>query len=383
MGFGAIIASGESNGLLAEDIMGCLTEVRVEQFLDQPTRFALRFQEDLQDGEPRIAQSAELQAEQIITIAVAVGDRLVCLARGPITERRSSMTVGGPGSFYEVRGTDRRIEMSRVCRQRCWEGRASEAVAAILSDHGFEVDVQETTRVYEESTGTLNQRATDHDFVQNLARQNNLAFWISCAAQLGLTGNLEVEETAHFTSSPPRPAGGVGSALPSLPLVPDTAVVMRVNVVKEQCPNVTAFDLSVNAERPTRSPGTAIDDRAVAPQSIAAADTQPAVVDGGRSLSSIATAERSICLATAGNQEELQVRSDAALTEAGWFATATAATTAHMLRGVLQPHQVIQVEGLGRTDSGAYQITAVTHVINAADHSQDIQLRRNAIGQAP
>jgi hypothetical protein len=121
----------------------------------------------------------------------------------------------------------------------------------------------------------------------------------------------------------------------------------------------------------------------VQPQPTAASDNQPPLIDGGRSLRSTAEAERSICLATAGNQEELQTRSEAALTEAGWFATATAATTAHMLRGVLQPHEVVQVQGLGRTDSGAYQVTAVTHVINAADHTQEIQLRRNAIGQAP
>ena len=87
-----------------------------------------------------------------------------------------------------------------------------------------------------------------------------------------------------------------------------------------------------------------------------------------------------MCLTIAGNQEELQTRSESALTEAGWFVTASATTTAHMLQGVLQPHDVIQVEGLGTRDSGAYQVSAVTHTINAADHHQEVQLRRNAIG---
>lgn len=383
MGFGAIIAGGDNNTLLAEDIMECLTEVRVEQSLDQPTRFAMRFQEDLQDGEPRIAQAPELQTGQMITIAVQVDDGLVCLVRGPITERQSSMTLGGPGSWYEVRGVDRRIEMSRVCKQRPWEGRASDAVAAIFGEYDLEPDIQPTDRVYEESTGTLNQRATDHDFVQSLARQNNLSFWLSCSAEIGFTGDLEVEETGHFTSSPPRPEGGLASALPSLPLVPDTSVVMRVNVAREHCSNVTAFNLTVNSERPTSFSGSAIDDRAVEPRSTTGRDNQPAVVDGGRSLSSVSTAERTVCVVTAGSPEELQTRADAALTEAGWFATATATTTAHMLHGVVQPHQVIQIEGLGTTDSGAYQVTSVTHVINAADHNQEVQLRRNAIGQTP
>jgi len=68
------------------------------------------------------------------------------------------------------------------------------------------------------------------------------------------------------------------------------------------------------------------------------------------------------------------------LTEAGWFVEAAASTTAHMLGGVLMPHDVIEVEGLGPVHSGPYQVKAVTHVINAADHFMDIELRRNAIG---
>ena len=31
--------------------------------------------------------------------------------------------------------------------------------------------------------------------------------------------------------------------------------------------------------------------------------------------------------------------------------------------------------------TGAYQVRAVTHVINAADHYMDIELRRNALGK--
>jgi hypothetical protein len=175
----------------------------------------------------------------------------------------------------------------------------------------------------------------------------------------------------------------VSSALPAVQLVPTTDVVLRVNVAKEKCQNLTGFELSQNAERPSRFQGSAIDDRAVEAQSTSAQDTQPPIVEGGEVLSSFAPAERTLRLAVAGSPEELQIRSQAALTEAGWFVTASATTTAHMLRGVLQPHEVIQVEGLGTRDSGAYQVSAVTHTINAANHNQEVQLRRNSIGPAP
>jgi hypothetical protein len=51
-----------------------------------------------------------------------------------------------------------------------------------------------------------------------------------------------------------------------------------------------------------------------------------------------------------------------------------------MLGSVLLPHDEVKVQGLGPDHSGLYQVKAVTHVINAADHFMDLQLRRNAFG---
>jgi hypothetical protein len=51
-----------------------------------------------------------------------------------------------------------------------------------------------------------------------------------------------------------------------------------------------------------------------------------------------------------------------------------------MLGGVLRPHDEVEVKGLGKEDDGFYQVRAVTHVINAADHFMDLELRRNALG---
>jgi hypothetical protein len=385
MGLGVIIASGEENALLASDLADCITEVRVEQTLDEPIHFAIRFQEDLEDGEPRVRQASELQAEQILAIAVETENGTRCLVRGPITETKGSTTLGGPGSWYEVRGQDRRVEMSRVCARRAWIGRASEVADSILSSYAFTPKTQETTRVYEENTGTLNQRATDLDFIRQLARTNNLSFWISYEAESGglnplAAGSLTVEEIANFTSSPQRPEGGLNLPLPEIPLVASTDVVFRVNVEPGRCQNVTSFDLNVDSERAYQFNGSAVDDRSVRAETTAAQDTQPTIFVGGDPLPSIATAERTVCLTVAGNQEELQTRSEAALTDAGWFVTASAKTTAHMLAGIVQPHDVVPVEGLGTRDSGDYQVSSVTHVINAADHHMEMQLRRNSLG---
>jgi hypothetical protein len=87
--------------------------------------------------------------------------------------------------------------------------------------------------------------------------------------------------------------------------------------------------------------------------------------------------ERTVCVTTPGGADELRGRQEAALVDVGWFVDATASTTAHMLKGILQPHDVVTIAGIGPSFTGPYQVKAVTHVINAADHFMDIQLRSN------
>ena len=110
-----------------------------------------------------------------------------------------------------------------------------------------------------------------------------------------------------------------------------------------------------------------------------ATDPQPSIRENGQRLNDC-EAERDVCVTTAGNATELQNRAETALTEAGWYVNATVSTTAHMLGDVLMPHDVVEVEGLGKDNSGPYQVKTATHVINAADLVTDLELRRNVVG---
>ena len=122
MGFGALIALGDGNAPLAADLAGCIAEVRVEQTLDGPAQFAVRFLDDIEDGRLRLASDDRLKVETIVTMAVEIGELLEVLVRGPITEHRSQMTIGGPGSWFEVHGLDRRDLFDRICVQAAWTG---------------------------------------------------------------------------------------------------------------------------------------------------------------------------------------------------------------------------------------------------------------------
>ena len=387
MGFGALLASGDRNELLPGELADCVAEVRVEQFLDRPSEFAVRFQEDLSDGEPRVLRAPELQAERTFTIAAPSNGDLRCLVRGPITEVKCSLELGGPGSWLEVRGRDRRVELDRQCFRHAWEGRASEVARTILSSYGFEPAVEQTSRVYGERDGTLNQRGTDLAFLHRIACLNNLVLWLAYECRLdGLDParrRLDVRETANLKASPPRPAGSPGgTAAPERPpLAPTRDLRLRVHVDSARDRTVTAFEIDVDVERPTHFEGSALDDLGVTEEPTSAEDRQPPIRRDGQTLRDLTGRERRMCLASPGGPQELQPRAESVMTEAGWFVSATASTTAHMLGGVLAPHDVVEVEGLGRRHSGAYQVESITHVLNAADHRMDLGLRRNSLGR--
>ena len=298
MGFGAIIASGERNQLLRDDLLDCITEVRVEQALEDPTQYAIRFQEDLSNGKPRIRGSDAFQCGEIITIAVKVADEIRCLVRGPITEREWSVMLGGPGSWFEIRGQDRRIEMDRQCKRRFWTGLESDAATAILTDeYNFDaVCIQTTKKTYgggpnnnEPTIETLNQRATDEEFMRQIACRNNLTFWIDyeCRSRGGISGgdSLEVTEVANLRSSPLRPdAEGLAECQDHIALHRDPRATLRVNVDSPRCQNVTAFNIIEDSERPSQFNGFAIDDRAGEEDSTEVSDPQPQIAKGGDTL---------------------------------------------------------------------------------------------------
>jgi len=393
MGFGAIIASGEKNKLLRDDLIDCMTEVRVEQYLDEPTLFAIRFQEDFSGDQPRVQVAPELGCGQMISIAVKDGDEIKCLVRGPITEREWSAMLGGPGSWYEVRGQDRRVELDRKHQRRAWAGFESDVAATILKEHKFaRTRIQKTGKRYgtanqngEPTTESLNQRDTDDAFLCQIARRNNMCFWIEYECQrdgLDPSGeSLKIDEIANLRSSPLRPDAESPLDFQEIKLNRKVNIALRVNVGKDSLQNVTAFNVREDLERPTKFNGTAIDVMTATSNSIDAKDPQPPLEKGGETLDKC-NLNRDLWITTAGDIVELLRKANSALTEAGWFIKATASTTAHMLGGVLLPHDEVEVDGLGNDHSGSYQVRAVTHVINAADHFMDLELRRNSTGGA-
>jgi hypothetical protein len=376
MGFGAILTSGDDYTPLNGDVMRWIVEARVEMELSKASRFALRFEEDICEGDPAVARRPELQANQRIGIFVSVEGAPKCLCAGPITRIRTSSMVGGSGSWLEVHGEDRRVEMGRVGIQDVWTGKASDAARTVLSAYDFDVEVDETRIEYADEQHALNQRGTDLAFIEDIARKNNLEFWLTYETSATPFGVSVDAIKANLKASPPRAAGG-----PPLPpvLTADAGLVIDVLPPPETCVSVTKFDARIDFERPNAARGfaQAIDSGDAATNDNSAPDAP--VNPEAETIDLLQRETRQALAPTVTDPIEQALAAEAQLTEAAWFVEVDCSTTLELMKTPIFPHDIIDVRHAGARLSGPYQVKTATHVINATDHLMDFKLRANGL----
>lgn len=354
-------------------------EIEVQQSIEGPTTFRIKFAIDICRGEFNLLDDERLNPgdpdTEVTVMAYLNGERRV-LAHGIITERKVNLAEGGSGSSLEILCQDRRAVMNREERNEAHQGRASDIARQILERYGFEADVTDTEISYEENTTTLNQAETDLAFLDKLAGRNDARFWIDWEAGEGLAG-FELTETAHFKPSPPRPAANSPGFAPPLPLAPEDVAELKLNS-GDGCSNVASFELQSNAETPNQSgPIARVDaDSGEVTETEAPESTTETLGEEAPAPKQPRTRK----LVTAGDAQEARVRTQAALNDASWSVQATAETSVQALHAFVAPHQVVRVSGAGQLNSGDYFVKAVTHTVDSTAHKMRIELLRNALG---
>lgn len=382
MGFGAILTTGDGFSCLDEEITRWVVEVRVEQELSKPTIYAIRFEDDLCEGNPLVAGRDELQASQVLGIFVRSGSGYECLVHGPITRLRTSSMVGGTGSWVEVRGQDRRIEMDRMAVQATWTGKASEAAERIISAYGYDDDCEETRKDYSDGQNTLNQRGTDLAFLEDIARKNNLELWLSYETS-GTPDSFSVDTTVNMRSSPTRTSAPGLSLPPGPPILRAVGdATVRVQPPPDACASVTRFEAHIDFERPGAARGFAqsADSGEMAEHTTTPAD--PPLGDERSDIVAVDGVERIALAAPVTDPDEHYLAQEALLTEAAWFVQVDCSSTLELLGFPPQPHQVVDVQYAGDRLSGPYQVMKTTHIINATDSFVDFKIRANGLRTA-
>lgn len=380
MGLGAIITHGETNKKLDDQLTGWVMEVRVEQKLSEPTKVAIRFEEDLCDGGLVLQNRKELKAGQMLGLFVPLGNTVTCLCRGPITRVRTAAMTGGTGSWREVVFNDRRVELDRAGIQANYTGKESEAATTILQGYGFTADVQTTPKNYP-ATQKLQQRESDLAFLKAIARRNNMEFWLSYDVS-GAAPRFTVTTTAKIRSSPPRPDTVASALVPAVPpvLTADPARVIRINPPADQVVSVYRFEVRVDSERPNAARGFAQDAQSGSQSQQSATPPDPPLDTRATTIVDMGVGERTLLAsASAADPLDQYLAQQAELTEAAWFVQVDASAALAQLGFVVEPHQIVEVQNASSQLNGPYQVTETIHVINPATHLVDFKLRANGL----
>lgn len=289
-----------------------------------------------------------------------------CVFDGYVLSHKVHLDTGTASCALSIWGQDSSWLMNLEEKVREWSDVTDGSVAdTIFGEYGFATSPDNTSDdspSHTESGHTLMQRATDIQFLRQLARRNGkLCRVVAGAAAGALTG--------YF-------------AKPSLDGEP--AVTLSLNPAEPGQETVTSLDFEWDVTRPTEVAARQAlfdsDDEDGA--SGDASDSGLSLLDD-RGLADFAGRPMKVLLtAPVDDAGELEMRARSLLREAGFFARCAGETNMARLKAVLRAGAVVAVEGAGSLYSGKYLVWSVRHSFSPDSHSMSFTLVRNAVGPA-
>jgi len=342
----------------------------------------MRFRDDICDNQYVMSSRPEFTPNTMMTIAVRYEDqgKIFCLVRGPIIEAKASYTLGGPGSFFEVRGQDKRKRLADVAQTACKSDSVTQIATGLLQPVYSNNDVQSglpTLGDPDKKGGNTIQSSTPLEHLNALARQTGAYLWVTYE-QVSIAGSsLNVTEKAHFAMSPPRGTGVSVGSLSLSSLLPEDGIELDGGASGACGPNITAFEVNENWAAVTNAQAGGVDARSADTNTQQTTDPDPLLQPSGISAAALPGPGQSGIAVNAGNSEANARRAQAALSEEGWYVTARASSSLNMLHRTVEPHTILTVTGIGPLHSMPFQVSKVTHVVTSAAHMMDMELRAN------
>jgi hypothetical protein len=335
-----------------------VSSVEVYEKIDQNTTYKMDFMIDVCDGDIAQALQKSTNPGAILSVLASVDDNMVCLVKGPVTTQQEHLQHGGAGSWIHIEGEDTAHNMDLTVKFQTYDSATdADIVTKIISTgNKMTADVEATPDSrHDEKNHVLVQTETDLNLIRKLARRNGFHFWVTYTDKGVATG--------HF-----RPRNLNGQSTADLIVNLDTY-------------NMDSLRVSADPLRPSQTEGKQLNlrDKTKMGGTVKLDDT----VLGTSGLAAVAGAVQSMHFAPAvDDQGALNARSKGVLREAQWFINATCHTSLHRLCKIVRNHTIVSVVGAGSRHSGKYYVTGVRHKIDAADHNMDLELARNAWGDA-
>jgi phage protein D len=300
-----------------------------------------------------------------LAIVVAVeGKTDECIFDGYVLSHKLHLETGVTASTLQVWGQDAAWMMNLEEKNKEWVDISDASVAnTIFKSYGIDPSADNTeddSPAHTEDGYTLMQRASDIQFLRNLARRNGKLCRVACTNQPG-------KRTGYF-------------AKPKL----DGNPVVTLKPNESETWNVRALDFSWDVSRPNTVKASQALFNDTNPDGVSA-DLQDSGLKllGDRSLLDFAGKPMTVLLtAPVDSAGELRLRAQSLLRESGWFVRCEGEADVFRLQTILRVNTIVEIEGVGSLNSGKYYVWSVRHTITADAHKMKFVLVRNAVGSS-
>ena len=356
------------NGSPADDqLLTVMGAIEVEENADLPGAIQLTLPVDSDgNGDLTFVNDARFQPfSNLAVVATPDGGSDQCIFDGYVLSNKLHLQKGTTGSTLQVWGQDASWLMNLEEKIKEWVDVTDADVAnSIFGDYGITPDDSNTdddSPSHTEDGHSLMQRASDIQFLRSLARRNGKFCRVACTDTPG-------QRTGYF--SKPSLSG-------------DPAVTLELNDPTEW--TVDALDLDWDVSRPTevKAAQALFDD---SDEDGASVDQTDSGLDllSDRDLPTFSGKTMTVMLtAPVDAADELTLRAESVLREAGWFVRCEGQADLSRLHAVLRVGTIVQINGAGSLNSGNYFVWSVRHTIDKQAHKMNFVLVRNAIGSAP
>lgn len=356
------------NGTAADDqLLTVMGPLEVEENADLPGAVQVTLPVD-SDGSGDLTFVNDARFQPFVNIAVVAtpaGQSDQCIFDGYVLSSKLHLQKGTTGSTLRVWGQDASWLMNLEEKTKEWVDVTDADVAnSIFGDYGMtpaSENSDDDSPTHTEDGHTLMQRASDIQFLRNLARRNGKLCRVVCTDTPG-------QRTGYF-------------AKPSV----DGDPVVTLDLNDPTSWTVDSLNLDWDVTRPTEvqawqalftdsdPDGASVDltDSGLGPLAARTASDF-----SGKSMTVMLTAP-------VDDAQELTLRAESVLREAGWFVRCEGEADVARLNAILRVGTVIQINGAGALNSGKYFVWSVRHTIDKQAHKMKFVLVRNAVGTPP
>ncbi len=353
-------------GSSASDFDTNIVELEVEENVDMPSAFRLTLPVALTStGDYDTVSDTRLGPLSNIAITAKASDNQVhCLIDGYVLSQEIHLDTGTSASKIKVSGQDATWLMNASETVREWADVTDGAAAnTIFGEYGFTPDpgnLTDDSSAHTADTASLMQRASDAQFLRDLARRSGKLFRVYCTDTPGA-------RTGAFVT--PSVDG-------------DPATILTLNPA--DAANIGPLDVTWDVMRPSTISAEQLlfTDASGSPAGGDTTDSGLTDLDANGLAAFAGTPVKALLTTVTSDAATVTQRAQSVLRDSGWFVRCEGSTDASRLGAIIRAGTVAQVNAAGSLHSGNYFVWSVKHHITADKHEMKFVLVRNAVGAA-